>query len=159
MLPVSELLEVGRIAKPHGLKGEVIVGLSTDRVERLDPGSVLETDRGPLTVVRAVPHQHRWRVQFEGVGSREEADELHGLVLRAEPIEDDDVWFVHELIDRAVVTVDGTAVGTCVAVVENPAYDMLELDSGALVPLPFVTEVGDDIVIDPPDGLLELLDD
>ena len=154
---MDELLEVGRIAKPVGLKGEVVVALSTDRTERLDPGSVLETDRGPLTVVAAHPHQRRWRVSFEGFGSREEAEALHGLVLRAAPLDEDDAWFVHDLIDAEVVLTDGGAVGRCVAVVENPAYDLLELESGALVPMPFVTDVtGGRVTIDPPEGLLDL---
>ncbi len=154
---MTELLEVGRIAKPHGLRGEVIVALSTDRLERLDDGAVLETERGPLTVVAATPHGHRWRVRFEGFDSREQADELHGLVLRAEPIEDDDAWFVHDMIGATVELADGTVVGECVAVIENPAYDMVELASGALVPLPFVETVEEGrIVIDPPEGLLDL---
>lgn len=154
---MDDLLEVGRIAKPLGLKGEVVVALSTDRVERLDPGSVLETDRGPLTVISAHPHQRRWRVVFEGLHSREDADAVHGLVLRAAPIEDDDAWFVHDLVDADVTLADGTVVGRCVAVAENPAYDMIELESGALVPMPFVTEVADGrVVIDPPEGLLDL---
>ncbi len=161
---MADLLEVGRIAKPHGLKGEVIVALSTDRTERLDVGSVLDTDRGPLTVVSAHPHQHRWRVFFEGYASREEADALHGLVLRAEAIDDADTWFVHDLIGADVVLADGTSLGPCVAVVENPAYDMLELTTGAMVPMPFVTDVDRDaapnrITIDPPEGLLDLTPD
>jgi 16S rRNA processing protein RimM len=151
-----DLLEIGAIAKPHGLKGEVIVSLVTDRTERLDPGNVLHTDRGPLTVVEARPHQHRWRVRFEGFHTREEADVLHGLVLLAEPIDDPDTWFVHDLIGCEVFTTDGASVGRCVAVLDNPAHDMVELDSGALVPMPFVTEVesGVRMVIDPPEGLL-----
>jgi 16S rRNA processing protein RimM len=153
---ISELLEVGRVAKAHGLKGEVIVALSTDRDDRLSPGSVLDTDQGPLTVVEAHPHQHRWRVRFDGVASREDAEALHGLVLRAESVEDPDVWFVHDLVGKAVVLADGTEVGTCTSVVDNPAHDLLELDGGALVPLPFVVEVGEVIEIDPPEGLLEL---
>lgn len=150
------LLEVGRIAKPLGLAGEVVVDLLTDRHERLEPGSVLHTDRGPLTVESAHPHQRRWRVRFEGMTSREDADALHGLVLRAEPLDDPDVWFVHELIDREVVLADGTPVGRCVSVVDNPVHDLLELDSGVLVPLPFVTDVGDQIVIEPPAGLFDI---
>lgn len=154
---MADLLEVGRIAKPHGLRGEVIVSLSTDRTERLDPGSVLETDRGPLTVVRAAPHQHRWRVQFEGFGSREEVEPLHGLVLRATPIDDPDVWFVHDLVGCEVLLADGSPVGRCTAIVENPAYDMVEVDGAALVPMPFVVDVDDGVItIDPPDGLFDL---
>lgn len=154
---MSELLEVGAVAKPHGLKGEVIVSLVTDRTERLDPGTVLQTDDGPLTVVSAAPHGHRWRVQFDGFASREDADRIHGLVLRAEPIDDPDAWFVHDLIGCEVVTADGQVVGECVAIVDNPAHDMVELDSGLLVPMPFVTDVehGVRITIDPPAGLLD----
>ena len=150
------LLEVGTIAKPHGLKGEVIVALLTDREDRLAAGSVLQTDRGPLTVVEAHPHQHRWRVRFEGFATREDVDPLHGLVLRAEPVDDPDVWFVHELIGLPVVLTDGTEIGTCTAIVDNPAHDLVELDDGRLVPLPFVVDVGDVIEIDPPEGLLDL---
>lgn len=157
MRETPDFLEVGRIAKPHGLRGEVIVTLSTDRTERLDEGSVLETDRGPLTVVHAHPHQHRWRVRFDGVDSREDAEPLHGLVLRAAPIDDPDVWFVHDLIGSTVVLPDGAVVGTCTAIAENPAYDMVEIDGAVLVPMPFVIDAGDGrITIDPPDGLLDL---
>lgn len=154
---MGELLEVGRIAKAHGLKGEVIVSLSTDRDERLAPGTVLETEQGPMTVESAAPHAHRWRVVFAGLSTREDAEAVAGRILLAEPLDDPDAWFVHELIGLPVQLADGTAVGTCVAVVENPAYDMVELQSGALVPMPFVTEVTDDhVVIEPPEGLLEL---
>lgn len=149
-------MEVGTIAKPHGLKGEVIVRLLTDREDRLAAGSVLDTDRGPLTVVEAHPHQHRWRVRFQGFATREDVEPLHGLVLRAEPVDDPDVWFVHELIGLPVVLPDGTEIGTCVSIVDNPAHDLVELDDGRLVPLPFVVDVGDAIEIDPPEGLLDL---
>ena len=152
------LLEVGRVAKAHGLRGEVVVALSTDRTERLDPGSVLETDRGELVVVSARPHQHRWIVQFEGVHSREAADALHGLLLRAEPLDDPDALFVHELIGAAVVDVEGEPVGTVEAVEQNPASNLLVLDGGALVPVRFVVERHEDgtLVVDLPAGLLDL---
>jgi 16S rRNA processing protein RimM len=157
-LSEPDLLEIGSIAKPHGLKGEVIVSLVTDRTQRLAPGAVLETDRGPLTVVSASPHQHRWRVRFEGFSTREEADELHGLELRAAPLDEPDTWFVHELIGCEVVLADGRSVGRSVSVIDNPAHDMVELDSGALIPMPFVTDVvpGQRMVVDPPEGLLDL---
>src|ERR671918_797104 len=78
----------------------------------------------------------------------------HGL--RAEAIDDPDELWVHDLIGSEVVTVGGDAVGTCVAVVANPASDLLELDSGALVPVVFVVERAPGrVTIDPPEGLLE----
>jgi 16S rRNA processing protein RimM len=151
------LLEVGRISKAHGLRGEVIVALITDRDERVAPGSVLTTDRGPLEVVSSRPHQHRWIVQFAGVDGRAAAEALHGTVLRAAPLDDPDALWVHEVIGAEAVLPDGTLVGRVESIQVNPADDLLVLASGSLVPMAFV--VGWDeghLVIDPPEGLLDL---
>jgi 16S rRNA processing protein RimM len=152
------LLEVGRITKPHGVRGEVLVALSSDRTSRLDPGSVLVTDRGELTVVRSAPHQDRWIVLFEGIVDRDDADRWRGVVLRAEPVSgDDDALWVHELIGARVVLPDGSDVGEVVTVLSNPASDLLELDSGALVPVAFVVgHAPGRVDIDPPEGLFDL---
>ncbi len=152
------LLEVGRITKPHGVRGDLLVALTTERTERLDPGSVLETDRGPLTVVSSSRHQDRWIVQFEGFTDRAQVETWRGVVLRAEPIDDgEDVLWVHELVGRPVVLLDGTAVGVITEVESNPASDLLVLDSGALVPLVFVIATDDaGVTIDPPEGLFDL---
>ena len=151
------LLEVGRVAKAHGLRGEVIVALSTDRTERLDPGTVLFSDDGELTVVTAQPHQRRWIVQFAGVESREAAEALHGLVLRAEPLDDPDALFVHELIGSEVVDETGTVLGTVESVEQNPASNLLVLEGGALIPVRFITDHAPGrLVVDPPAGLLDL---
>ena len=151
------LLEVGRVAKAHGLRGEVIVALSTDRTERLDPGTVLFSDDGELTVVTSQPHQKRWIVQFAGIESREAAEVLHGLVLRAEPLDDPDALFVHELIGSEVVDEAGTALGSVESVEQNPASNLLVLDGGALIPVRFITSRdGDRLVVDLPAGLLDL---
>ncbi|HEX6417152.1 MAG TPA: ribosome maturation factor RimM [Acidimicrobiales bacterium] len=151
------LLEVGRIVKPHGLRGEVVVALITDRLERLQPGARLATDLGDLAVRSARRHHDRWIVAFEGRATRDQADELRGLVLRAEAIDDPDELWVHELVGAEVATTAGDVVGRCVAVVANPAADLLELDSGALVPVVFVVAAGDGrVTVDPPEGLFEI---
>ena len=138
------LLEVGSITKPHGIRGEVIVRLTTDRTERLDPGTVLESDRGPLRVRSSRPHQRDWIVAFEGVPDRNTAETMRGIVLRAEPLEDPDALWVHELVGARVVDVDGGEHGVVSAVEANPASDLLVLDNGALVPVRFVVEHRDD---------------
>lgn len=153
------LLEVGRITKSHGVNGEVLVALTSDRTSRLDPGSVLSTDRGDLTVVSSSRHHDRWIVRFKGLSDRDQADIWRGVLLSAEPVEEDDgdtLW-VHELIGEVVALTDGTEVGTVAAVEPNPASDLLVLDGGALVPLVFITnrEAGR-ITIDPPEGLFDL---
>jgi 16S rRNA processing protein RimM len=152
------LLEVGRITKPHGVRGDVLVLLTTDLTARLDPGSVLETDRGSLTVVTSSRHHDRWIVHFDGFTDRDQVEGWRGVVLRAEPLEvDDDVLWVHELVGATVVLPSGDAVGTVTEVESNPAADLLVLDSGALVPVVFITEHEPGrVTIDPPEGLFDL---
>lgn len=154
-----DLLEVGRIHRAHGLRGEVQVSLLTERVERVAVGATLHTPKGDLTVAESRPHQGRWLVRFEGVIDRTSAESLQGRVLSAPPIDDGEGMWVHETIGAEVVTVDGTSVGRVRAIVANPAHDLLELDSGALVPMVFMIEdqsSSDRLVIDPPAGLLDL---
>ena len=156
--PRPDLLEVGRVTKAHGLRGEVIVFLVSDREERLARGSVLDSDRGPLEVAASRRHQDRWIVTFAGVDSREGAEALRGVVLRAEPLPGGDELWVHELIGCTVRTPDGVERGTIESVMDNPAADLLVLDSGALVPVVFVVGTPTDgvVVVATPDGLFEL---
>ena len=153
----SRLLEVGRITKPHGIKGEVQVDLVTDRRERVAPGVVLQSDRGPLTVTSSRPHQGKWIVVFEGYADRNAAERLAGVVLRAEPLDDPEALWVDDLIGTAVVESNGTPRGRVVAVIENPAHDILELDSGALVPIVFVRSCEAGVTtVEVPAGLFEV---
>ena len=151
-------MEVGRVTKAHGVRGEVVVSLLTDRLERVAPGSVLYAGERALRVVASRPHQKHHIVSLEAVNSREAADALHGAVLQAEPIDDDEELWVHELIGAAVVGVDGATVGTVESVQANPASDLLVLDGGALVPVAFLVDRRDDgtVVVDLPEGLLDL---
>jgi 16S rRNA processing protein RimM len=153
------LLEVGRIGRAHGVRGDVLVHLTTDREERLAAGSRLKAGDRWLTVTAASRANDRWRVHFEGIDDRHAAEALARAVLAAEPIDDPDALWVHELIGADVVEVDGTSRGRCVAVIDNPAADLLELESGALVPATFIVSVAGGVVtIDPPAGLFELGD-
>lgn len=151
------LLEVGRVVKPHGLAGELVVELWTDREERLAPGTELETDAGPLLVVTSRPHQGRYLVRFAGLATREDADALRGALLRATALEEPDTLWVHELVGAQVVTTAGVSVGTVTAVEANPASDLLVCSGGALVPLRFVTSIepGVAVTVDVPEGLIE----
>ncbi len=148
---------MGRIAKAHGLTGEVVVELYTRRPERLDAGALLESDGGPLVVETARPFQGRYLVRFAGVHDRSAAEHLRGRVLRAGALDDPDTLWVHQLIGARVTAADGTALGTVSGVEANPASDLLVLDGGGLVPLRFVTEVdpGVQVTVDVPPGLLD----
>ncbi len=154
------MLEIGRITRPHGVRGECAVVLTSNRTERLDQGSVLQTPNGPIEVRSSRPHKGGWLVWFVGVETREAADELRNTVLSAEPIEDPDELWVHDLIGALVVDHDGTERGKVVRVLDNPASDILELDSGSLVPVQFIVDhvPGQRIDVDTPDGLFDLDD-
>jgi 16S rRNA processing protein RimM len=96
-------------------------------------------------------------VSFAGVRSRNDAEALHGTVLLAAPIDDEGTVWVHELIGARVVTVAGDDLGHVGAVEDNPAADLLVLESGILIPMTFVVDTTDGVVtVDLPEGLLDL---
>jgi len=154
------LLEVGRIDKAHGVIGEVVVTLLTDRVERVAPGATFQSDAGAFTVDSSRAHQHRYIVHFAEIHDRSAADAVRGTVLYAEPIEDPDALWVHELVGAPVLDRAGNQLGVVESVEANPASDLLVLDNDALVPLTFFVEQREDgvIVVDPPDGLFDPID-
>lgn len=134
----------------------MIVELFTDRTERLAPGTVLDGPDGPLEVLWATPHHRRWIVAFAGVAGHAGAEALRDAVLAAEPLDDPDALWVHELVGSEVVDTAGAAHGRVVAVEANPASDLLVLEGGGLVPLRFVVERGAGrVVVDVPTGLLD----
>ena len=150
-------LEVGRIIKAQGLKGQVLVDLWTDRTERLASGTVLFSDRGRLTVVASGAHQSNFIVSFDVITTREEAERWRGVVLSAPRLDDESVIWIDQLYDAEVFDAAGVRRGVVVAVEANPASDLLVLDSGALVPLTFVTSVDANhrVDVDVPEGLFE----
>ena len=151
-------LEVGRVGRPHGLRGEVTVMLVTDRTERMQPGAVLHVEDRELVVEAARAQRDGWVVHFAGVTDHDGAEALRGAVLRADPMEaaPGELW-VHEIVGCAVVDRDGKELGVVAAVQANPAHELLELDTGVLVPMPFVVDHGPGrIVVDLPEGLLDL---
>ena len=153
------MLHVGRIVKPHGLRGDVIVSLTTNRDERVASGSILsDRDGRAFEVVRSSSHQGRFIVTFDGVNGIDEADALRDTQLFAPALDDPDQLWVHDLIGSRVEDTSGLPLGVVIGVEANPASDLLVLEGGGLIPLRFV--VGNDpgalITVDIPDGLLDL---
>ncbi len=163
----APILEIGRIGRAHGLRGEVAVTFLTERPERTEPGAHLtarsERVTRDLVVAGARRHQQRWLVRFEGVDDRDAASALTGMTLYASalPSAGDDLW-VHEVVGATVVDRHGTVLGEVASVEANPAHDLLVLEGGALVPVTFVVDHDRDddgsrrVVVEIPDGLLEL---
>ncbi len=161
------MLELGHVSKAHGLGGDVVITLITDRTgERMAPGAVLHLGSSaeaatPYTVAHAQPYQAKWLVRFAEVAGREAADLLRGSKLFANPLSsedllDDDVVFIHELIGKRVVDQHGTDHGVVISVIDNPASDLLELADDRLVPLTFYVSNDDEVIyVDVPAGLLD----
>jgi 16S rRNA processing protein RimM len=177
------LVVVGRILRPHGLHGEVVVEVRTDEPQVryaagatlvVDPAGAESRDGGrpppSLTVEAARSHQGRLIVAFTGVSDRDGADALRGLLLQADtagddPPDDPDEFGDHQLIGLAAVSVAGERLGEVARIDHAPAADLLVLrkpDGGtALVPfvraiVPEVDLAGGRVVVDPPPGLLDL---
>lgn len=151
-------LEIGRIGKAHGLRGEVTAVITSDRPERTAPGAVWILGADAYTVRSIRPFQTKWIAALEGVDTRERAEALTGSVISADPIDDDDALWAHELLGATVVTPDGTEWGSVTGVYPNPANDLIELADGTLIPTVFVTDssgLPQRVVVDPPEGLLQ----
>jgi 16S rRNA processing protein RimM len=166
---------VGRIGRPHGIRGDVVVGVRTDEPElRFARGSRLDTDPadlGPLTVAATKWHSGELLVRFEGIGDRDAAAELRGTWLTVDsatiaPPEDPDEFRDADLVGLSVRTVDGTQVGTVQDVLHS-GQDVLVIKSadGREVMVPFVKPLVPDVdipagvlTIDPPEGLLNVED-
>lgn len=157
------LLEVGRFGRPHGVRGHIYLKLSSDRTERVAPGARLWAGEwfevvSSQSMFNTGPD--RWVLVLKGVDDRNKAEAIVNRTVFAEPIDDPEAVWVHQVIGARVVGVDGRQHGRCVAVLSNPANDLLELDNGTLVPTVFVEHVRSDesgfvCTIDVPDGLFE----
>jgi 16S rRNA processing protein RimM len=170
-----DLLVVGRIGKPQGIKGEVTVQVRTDDPDlRFAQGARLLTDpveRGPLTVAASRWQNGRLVVAFEGVQDRNAAELLRETLLQVDartlpPPEDEDEFHDHVLRGMSAVLVSGPPLGEVVDVLHLPHGDVLVVrrtDTGDEVLVPFVKAMvpvvdvaARRLEVDPPEGLLDL---
>jgi 16S rRNA processing protein RimM len=158
--PPDGWLAVGHLRRPHGLKGDIFVQLTTDRRDRVDPGAEMFGRGVMLKVVTSrVAGKGRIVARFENIEDRSEAERWTNVELFAAPIDDPDALWVHELIGQQVVDQGGVMRGECVMILANPAAEILELDSGSLVPSNFIVSVADGVIsVEVPEGLFDLND-
>ena len=120
---------VGRVTKPHGLKGEVAVEVRSDNPERFAEGARLFLEDGrELTVARSHRHGNRLLLTFAGVGDRAGAEALHGRLLVVPeswlPALPEGEYWPFQLEGCVVRTGSGRELGTVVDVIANPANDL-----------------------------------
>jgi 16S rRNA processing protein RimM len=166
---------VGRLRKPHGLKGDCTLFPLTDQPETIfAPGREVwvvdlagETVAGPLIVERSRSYHREWLVKFAGFETREALDPFRAQFLGVPqealgPLKDDEVY-LHELDGFSVRGSDDTPLGLVSAVYELPAGIVIEVQGPKrefLLPYKkeFVRQVdraGRRLVVTPPEGLIE----
>ncbi|MFJ5860329.1 ribosome maturation factor RimM [Pseudarthrobacter sp. NPDC092439] len=165
-------LQVARIGKPHGIRGEVTVQVLTDAPEdRFVPGTgflVEPASSGPLTVASARWNKDILLLAFEEVADRNKAETLRGAKLFIETAEldedGDEGWYEHELVGLEA-RVGEAVVGRIAALNTMPVQDLLVVATpeGDEILVPFVEEIVPEVNIDegyilitPPPGLFEL---
>ena len=167
----DDMVIVGRIARPHGIRGEVVIDPSTDFPEdRFAEGATVFAERdgatSPMIVAASRLQAGRPVVRFEGTATMDEAEMLRGIELRVPESAlgalPENVWYHHQLLGSTVRTKDGRDVGTVTAISGPTERSILVIDGPegeALVPLvaAFCTvDVAARVIeIDPPEGLLE----
>lgn len=165
-------LQVARIGKPHGIRGEVTVQVLTDAPEdRFIPGTefvVEPASSGPLTVSSARWNKDILLLGFEEIADRNQAETLRGAKLFIETADldedDDEGWYEHELVGLEA-RVGDQVVGKVTALNTGPAQDLLMVTTpeGGEILVPFVEQIVPEvnigegyILLTPPDGLFEL---
>ena len=169
----DRMVLVGRIARPHGIRGQVIVTPETDFVEeRFRTGATFwtQSDRGRevLNVTSARVQNGRPVIGFEGFERIEDVERLAGLDLRIPedsllPL-DAGAYYVHDLVGCAVETISGEPVGEVRRVEGGAGASVLSVEGRrGEVLVPLATDIcvevdiaGRRIRINPPEGLLEL---
>ena len=140
-----ERFVIGRLGRPHGLDGYLGVYVDEEDTVSLQPGSTVYLEDRPH-VVRAVRRVDRgFQVAFEGVGSREAADEIRGSVVSVDerrPLGEGEFW-PEDLTGLSVFDETGGQVGVVERVVIGPGQDRLLIttDDGASFEVPFVDEL------------------
>ena len=168
----DEMAVVGRIARAHGIRGQVIVNPETDFPdERFQPGAELFIERRgqveTLTVTTARFHRERPVVGIAGVDTMNDAEALAGQELRV-PVDrlialPPDTFYRHDLIGCRVETREGQAVGVVLDVEGTRNGSRLVVEgAGGEVLIPLVSAIctrvdpaAKRVVIDPPEGLIE----
>jgi len=164
---------VGRVLRPHGVRGEVVVETWTDNPERFVPGArLLAGPAGALEVAEARPHRGALLVRFAGVGDREAADMLRGtdLAVPAEsvPAAPEGTYYHFQLVGCRVRDAAAGELGEVVDLAEDGGGLILLVEGEApgggsrRVPVPFVGALlkrvdveRREIEVELPEGLVE----
>lgn len=162
---MSEPVLVGRVAKAHGIRGEVSVEVLSDHPGRFIVGAVFQSGEQDLIIETIRPHQDRMLVKFVEVSDRNDAEAIRGAKLTI-PAEEraalpEGHYYPSDLVGLDVVDPSGAKLGRFIRVVDSPAHDIWVVQNArgeVLVPAVKQFVIGVDlearrITLDPPEGL------
>ena len=125
-------VRVGRVGRAHGLDGSFLVEDASDAPERFAEGATVYLSREPAVVVAAKRAGGRTVIRLDRPAARGAALELPAAEL---PAPDEGSFYVFQLVGLEVVEEGGGRLGRVQDVAEGVANDVLELDTGAALPL------------------------
>jgi 16S rRNA processing protein RimM len=123
---------VGKVGKPHGLKGAFVVEEASDDPQRFEPGATVLVDGEPAEVVERKRAGGRLVIRLERAVERGAALQIRRADL---PEPGPDSYYVFQLVGLEVEEEGGRALGTVTEVAPGVANDVLELDTGLALPL------------------------
>lgn len=142
-------LLVGKLRRPHGLRGEILMAVATDFPERIQPGVTLYMgdSHEPLNVATIRHHNRGLIIAFEGFTSRNDVENYHNQDLYV-PADDrpplpEGEYYLHELIGMKVITEEGETLGVLAEMIETGAANVyvVRREDGSDVLLPAIDEV------------------
>jgi 16S rRNA processing protein RimM len=164
-----EFLDVGRIVRPHGLRGELVFQSFSELVQILKPSTEIHLgpEHTPAIVSAIRPHRSRYLLSIEGCEDRNAAEERRGEVVRirfeqAEPLQEG-VYYHWQILDLQVFTSEGDLLGTIVEILETGANDIYVVkdEQDGEILLPAIKDVilkvdleSSRMIVDVPTGLL-----
>jgi len=155
-------LEVGRIIRPHGVRGMVVIASEAQYIASLPPGTTLYLDasRTPYQIARISRHQSRYLLSLESVNTREEAELLRNtrvfLDMTDLPELKRDEYYYWQFIGLRVEDQQNRTLGTVKDILETGANDVyiLETPSGKEILIPAIKDVVKTVDLD--QGLIQI---
>jgi 16S rRNA processing protein RimM len=144
-----EFLAVGKIRRPHGLQGEMLVDIWTDFPERLEPGVQLYSgeDHHPVTLCSQRPYRNAMLLSFDGIDDPESAGKFRNQLLFVRSDDRPDLpegeYYHHQLLGMQVVTEDDQVLGAVTQILQTGSNDVYVVtpETGREILLPAIDSV------------------
>lgn len=172
VFPADEYLLLGKVAKAHGLNGELKIYLHSEQPENAAVyGELLLIDRAgaissPLSVLKSRVQGKAVIIRLATIATRTQAEQVEGcgvlLARKHLPAAGENEYYWHQYQDKLVVDLAGNAIGRVERLFNNGAQDILVIKAGKeeiLIPITksiLVGETAENLIVNPPPGLLEL---